>query len=114
MAASAHPTRHLRQAKDLADSRYFENLTVADLARSAGLSPAHFSRMLRSAFGEPPHRYLLTRRLERAAALFRATNWSVARISVAVGLPGVGSFTSSFGRRYGQSPRAYRRSLAEP
>ena len=111
MAANAHPVRHLRRAKDLADSRYFENLTVADLARAAGLSRAHFSREFRHVFGEPPHRYLLTRRLERAAALLRATDWSVARISVAVGLPGVGSFTTSFGRIYGQSPTSYRRSL---
>ena len=65
---ASHPiARHLVRAKDLADARYAEPLTVADLARTAGLSQAHFSREFRRAFGESPHVYLLTRRLERAA-----------------------------------------------
>ncbi len=62
------PARHLLRAKDLADARYFEPLDVDDMARAAGLSRAHFSREFRRAFGESPHAYLLTRRLERAAA----------------------------------------------
>ena len=70
------PARHLLRAKDLADARYLEPLTVDDLARAARLSPAHFSREFRREFGESPHRYLLTRRLERAAALLRTTDWS--------------------------------------
>ena len=74
------PGRHLLRAKDLADARYAEPLTVADLAAAARLSPAHFSREFRAAFGESPHQYLLTRRLERAAALLRTTDWSVADI----------------------------------
>lgn len=102
------PERHLLRAKDLADSRYFEPLTVRDLARAAGLSPAHFSREFRRVFGEAPHRYLMTRRLERAAALLRTTDWSVARICFAVGLTGVGSFTTSFGRMFGMTPTGYR------
>jgi AraC-like DNA-binding protein len=102
------PVRHLLRAKDLADCRYFEPLTVADLARAAGLSPAHFSREFRRTFGETPHRYLLTRRLERAAALLRSTDRSVADICMAVGLRSVGSFTTSFGRMFGASPTAYR------
>jgi AraC-like DNA-binding protein len=102
------PARHLLRSKDLADARYFEPLTVADLAGAAGLSPAHFSGEFRRTFGESPHRYLMTRRLERAAALLRATDWSVAEICMAVGLTGVGSFTTSFGRMYGMSPTAYR------
>ena len=65
------PARHLLRAKDLADARYFEPLGVDDLAAAAGLSRAHFSREFRRAFGESPHAYLLTRRLERAAALLR-------------------------------------------
>lgn len=68
------PVRHLLRAKDLADSRYFDRLSVDALARRAGLSRAHFSREFRRAFCETPHAYLLTRRLERAAALLRATD----------------------------------------
>jgi AraC-like DNA-binding protein len=102
------PARHLLRAKDLADSRYFERLDVDDLARAARLSRAHFSREFRRAFGEPPHAYLLTRRLERAAALLRSTDRSVADICFSVGLQSVGSFTTSFTRTYGVSPTAYR------
>jgi AraC-like DNA-binding protein len=102
------PARHLLRAKDLADARYFEPLEVDDLAGAAGLSRAHFSREFRRAFGEPPHAYLLTRRLERAAALLRATDRSVADICLSVGLRSVGSFTTCFTRTYGVSPTAYR------
>jgi AraC-like DNA-binding protein len=105
------PARHLLRAKDLADSRFSEPLEVADLARAAGLSPAHFSREFRRAFGESPHAYLLTRRLERAASMLRTTDRSVADICVTVGLTSVGSFTTSFSRLYGQSPTAYRTSF---
>jgi len=105
------PVRHLLRAKDLADRRYFEPLTVGDLAAEAGLSPAHFSREFRSAFGESPHRYLLTRRLERAAARLRDTDRPVTEICFAVGLSSVGSFTASFTRIYGMSPSAYRASF---
>lgn len=106
--AFAPPARHLLRAKDLADARYFERLEVEDLARSAGLSRAHFSREFRRAFGESPHAYLLTRRLERAGALLRTTDRSVADICWSVGLQSVGSFTTSFTRTYGMSPTAYR------
>jgi AraC-like DNA-binding protein len=109
--AHVPPARHLLRAKDLADARYFEPLDVDDLARAAGLSRAHFSREFRRAFGEPPHAYLLTRRLERAAALLRSTDNSVAEICLAVGLQSVGSFTTSFSRTYGKSPTAYRDSF---
>src|SRR6266536_2538891 len=97
------PARHLVRAKDLADAHYSERLTVSDMARAAGLSRAHFSREFRKAFSEPPHSYLLTRRLERAAALLRNTDHSVAEICVSVGLSSIGSFTSSFTRTYGLS-----------
>jgi AraC-like DNA-binding protein len=109
MAVSfAPPARHLLRARDLADARYFEPLGVEDLAHAAGLSRAHFSREFRRAFGESPHAYLLTRRLERAAALLRSTDRSVIEICLAVGLQSVGSFTTSFTRTYGSSPTAYR------
>src|SRR3954447_1060470 len=106
--AFAPPARHLLKAKDLADARYFEHLDVDDLAAAAGLSRAHFSREFRREFGESPHAYLLTRRLERAAALLRSTDHGVAEICLSVGLQSVGSFTSSFTRPFGVSPTAYR------
>jgi len=106
--ASVPPARHLLRAKDLADARYSEPLTVDDMARAAGLSRAHFSREFRRAFGESPHVYLLTRRLERAAALLRTTDHTVADICIAVGLDSIGSFTTSFGRMFGRTPTAYR------
>ena len=102
------PARHLLRARDLVDARYFEPLGVDDLASAAGLSRAHFSREFRRAFGEPPHAYLLTRRLERAAALLRTTDRSVADVCFSVGLRSLGSFTTSFTRTYGVSPAAYR------
>ncbi|HEV2980494.1 MAG TPA: helix-turn-helix transcriptional regulator [Solirubrobacteraceae bacterium] len=108
------PARHLLRAKDLADARYFEPLSVDDLADAAGLSRAHFSREFRRVYGESPHAYLLTRRLERAAALLRATDNSVASICFSVGLQSVGSFTTSFTRTYGVSPTAYRATFPAP
>jgi AraC-like DNA-binding protein len=106
--ATVHPARHLLRAKDVIDARYREPLDVPALARAAHLSPAHFSREFRRAFGEAPHQYLLTRRLERAAALLRSTDRTVADICVTVGLLNVGSFTTSFGRAFGLSPAAFR------
>lgn len=106
--AAVSPIRHLQRAKDLADVRYSEPLQVADLARVAGLSPWHFSREFRQEFGESPHRYLLTRRLERAAALLRTTDRQVIDICFLVGLRSVGSFTTSFRRMFGVTPTAYR------
>jgi AraC-like DNA-binding protein len=101
------PARHLLRAKALADARYREPLDVADLAAAARLSPAHFSREFKRAFGESPHQYLLTRRLQRAAELLLHTDWSVAEICFSVGLRSVGSFTS-FTRMHARSPTAYR------
>ena len=108
MTTFVPPARHLLKAKDLADARYFEPLGVDDLAHAAGLSRAHFSREFRAAFGESPHSYLLTRRMERAAALLRTTDRSVADVCLSVGLQSIGSFTTSFKRTYGMSPTAYR------
>lgn len=108
------PARHLLRAKDLVDARYFDPLTVADLARAAGLSRAHFSREFRHTFGESPHQYLLTRRLERAAALLRNTDRTVTEICFTVGLSSLGSFTVTFGRIYGMTPLEYRASFPPP
>jgi AraC-like DNA-binding protein len=90
------------------DGCYPEPLRVADLARAAGLSAAHFSREFRRWFGEPPHAYLVARRLERAAALLVSTDLTILEICTAVGLSSVGSFTTSFRRRYDLTPAAYR------
>lgn len=100
--------RFLLRAKDLMDARYAESLDVAGLASAAGLSQAHFSRLFKQAYGESPHGYLLTRRLERAAALLRNTDHAVADICMEVGLSSVGSFTTSFKRMFGATPMAYR------
>jgi AraC-like DNA-binding protein len=102
------PARHLLRARDLADARYSERLDVGDMARAAGLSKAHFSREFRRAFGESPHHYLLTRRLERAAALLRMTDWTVAEVCFSVGLQSIGSFATSFKRTFGETPTQYR------
>jgi AraC-like DNA-binding protein len=106
--AFAPPARHLLRARDLADARYREQIGVEEMAGAAGLSRAHFSREFKRAFGESPRSYLLTRRLERAAALLRNTDRSVADICLSVGLRGIGSFTSSFKRHFAMTPTAYR------
>ena len=105
------PARYLLRAKDFVDAHYAENITVADLAAAAGLSRSHFTRMFTRTFGESPHAYLQTRRLERAAALLRYTDRSVADICVMVGLASIGSFTTSFARVFGLPPAAYRASM---
>lgn len=105
------PARHLLRARDLADHRFAERVDVDDMARAAGLSRAHFSREFKGAFGVSPHAYLLTRRLERAAALLRTTDRTVIEICLDVGLQSVGSFTTSFKRAYGRTPARYRASF---
>ena len=105
------PERHLLRARDLADARYADAVTIADMARAAGLSTAHFSREFTRTFGETPHRYLLTRRLERAASLLRTTDRRVVDVCFLVGLGSVGSFTTSFRRMFGMTPTQYRQSL---
>ncbi len=103
--------RHLLRGRDLADLHYADAdppVDVDAMASAAGLSRAHFSRAFKEAFGVSPHVYLLTRRLERAAALLRHTDRSVADICVEVGLSSVGSFTTSFKRMFGCTPAAYR------
>lgn len=108
---SPPPARHLLRAKDLVDARFAEPLTVDEMASAAGLSRAHFTRAFAATFGESPHAYLQTRRLERAAAMLRNTDRSVADICMSVGLSSVGSFTTSFTKAFGTPPTAYRSSF---
>jgi AraC-like DNA-binding protein len=102
------PARHLLRARDFADRRYAEPIGVDAMAAAAGLSRAHFSREFSRTFGESPKAYLITRRLERAAALLRNTDRSVSEICLDVGLVGLGSFTTSFKRHFGRTPTEYR------
>lgn len=102
------PSRHLIRARDLVDRRYADPLEVEDMAAAAGLSRAHFIREFKRWFGETPRAYLLTRRLERAAALLRGTDHSVLEVCTSVGLRSLGSFNVSFKRMYGMTPTEYR------
>jgi AraC-like DNA-binding protein len=106
--------RHLLRARDLVDSRYAEPLDLDALARAAHVSSRHFSRSFRRTFGETPHQYLLTRRIERARYLLRTTDMQVAEVCLAVGFNSVGSFTTTFRRQVGVSPTEYRREVGGP
>jgi AraC-like DNA-binding protein len=98
---------HLRRARDLIDREYAKPLDVPTMARKALMSPAHFSRRFRAAYGETPYSYLMTRRIERAMALLRA-GISVTDACMAVGCTSLGSFSSRFSEIVGESPTAYR------
>src|SRR5262245_15112088 len=84
------------------------------MANTAHVSPRHFSRSFRRVFGETPHQYLVSRRLERARHLLRTTDDTVAEICLSVGFTSVGSFTTSFTRHVGVSPTTYRRGTSSP
>jgi transcriptional regulator GlxA family with amidase domain len=98
----------LRRARDLMDREYAEPLDVPALARAALMSPGHFSRSFRAAYGETPYSYLMTRRIERAKALLRRGDLSVTEVCFAVGCTSLGSFSSRFTELVGESPSAYR------
>lgn len=99
---------HLRRARDLIDREYSRPLDVAALARAALMSTAHFSRQFRAAYGETPHAYLMTRRIERAKALLRRGDMSVTEVCLEVGCSSLGSFSARFAELVGQTPTAYR------
>ncbi len=90
------------------DRAYAEPLDVPALARTALMSPAHFSRQFRAAYGETPYSYLMTRRIERAKALLRRGDMSVTDVCMAVGCTSLGSFSSRFTELVGETPTAYR------
>ena len=103
------PERHLLRARDHADAAFADpELDVPALARRAHASVAHFSRTFKETFGETPHQYLQTRRIERAQELLRLSELSVSEICLAVGYTSVGSFSATFKRTVGQSPSAWR------
>src|SRR5580700_4472515 len=99
---------HLRRARDLIDREYARPLDVPTMAQHAFMSPAHFSRQFREAFGETPYGYLMTRRIERAMALLRRGDLSVTDVCMAVGCTSLGSFSARFTEIVGESPSAYK------
>jgi AraC-like DNA-binding protein len=109
MARSSVPlARHLLRVRDLIDRDYAEELDIAALAAGACVSPSHFRRSFKETFGETPHRYLMTRRMERAKALLREDRLTVTEVCLAVGCTSLGSFSTQFRRFVGESPSAYR------
>jgi AraC-like DNA-binding protein len=99
---------HLRRARDLMDREYAKPLDVPAMARAALMSPSHFARQFRAAYGETPYGYLMTRRIERAKALLRLGTLSVTEVCVEVGCTSLGSFSTRFTELVGETPSAYR------
>ena len=100
--------RRLRRARDRMDRDYALPLDVPALARGAYMSPGHFQRSFRAAYGETPYSYLMTRRIERAKALLRRGDMSVTEVCFEVGCTSLGSFSSRFTELVGETPSAYR------
>ncbi len=108
MSADIDELRRLRRARDRMDREYAEPLDVPALARTALMSPAHFSRRFREAYSETPYSYLMTRRIERAKALLRRGDMNVTDVCFAVGATSLGSFSARFTELVGETPSAYR------
>lgn len=98
----------LRKARDRMDREYAEPLDVPALARTALMSPGHFQRSFREAYGETPYGYLMTRRVERAKALLRRGDMTVTEVCMAVGCSSLGSFSARFTELVGETPSSYR------
>jgi transcriptional regulator GlxA family with amidase domain len=107
--AAEEANRRLLRARDAMDRAYAEPLDVPALARIALVSPAHFIREFRAAFGETPHRYLQRRRVERAMFLLRTTDRAVTEICLEVGFASLGTFSRTFRDVVGEPPTTYRR-----
>jgi transcriptional regulator GlxA family with amidase domain len=108
MSRDAALLRRLLRAKDRMDAASHEEWPVRRLARVSGVSEAHFARSFKEAFGVPPHRYLLTRRIERATALLRETDSSVTEIALETGWKSLGTFGRTFRDVTGESPSEVR------
>jgi transcriptional regulator GlxA family with amidase domain len=108
MGADLDELRRLRRARDRMDREYAQPLDVPALARTALMSPAHFSRRFREAYSETPYSYLMTRRIERAKALLRRGDLSVTDVCFAVGCTSLGSFSARFTELVGETPSMYR------
>ena len=108
MSATEDANRRLLRARDAIDRHFAGPMDVPALARVALMSPAHFIREFKATFGEPPHRYLQRRRIERAMALLRDSTWSITEIGLAVGFASPGTFSRTFKAVVGQSPSTYR------
>jgi transcriptional regulator GlxA family with amidase domain len=106
--ADLEELRRLRRARDRMDREYAQPLDVPALARTALMSPAHFSRRFREAYAETPYSYLMTRRIERAKALLRRSELSVTEVCFAVGWTSLGSFSARFTELVGETPSTYR------
>src|SRR3954471_782663 len=100
--------KNLRRARDQIDRESARPLDVPALARAAFMSPAHFSRQFRAAYGETPYSYLMTRRIERAKTLLRRGDLSVTDVCMAVGCTSLGSFSARFTELVGEPPSAYK------
>ena len=112
--ATEEQNRRLLRARDAMDRTYAQPLDIPTLARIAHVSEAHFIRTFRATFGEPPHRYLQRRRVERAMFLLRATGDSVTEICLDVGFTSLGTFSRTFAAIVGASPTEYRRTGTAP
>jgi AraC-like DNA-binding protein len=108
MSVDVEELRLLRRARDQMDREFAEPLDVPALARTALMSPAHFSRRFRAAYSETPYSYLMTRRIERAKTLFRNTDLSVTEVCMTVGCTSLGSFSTRFTELVGETPSSYR------
>jgi transcriptional regulator GlxA family with amidase domain len=108
MSADLDELRRLRRARDRMDREYAQPLDIPALARTALMSPAHFSRRFREAYSETPYSYLMTRRIERAKALLRRGDLSVTDVCFAVGCTSLGSFSARFTEVVGETPSMYR------
>src|SRR5690606_218474 len=108
MSVAVDELRRLRRARDRMDRESAQPLDVPAIARTARMSPPHFTRRFRDVYSETPYSYLMTRRIERAKALLRRGDLSVTSVCFAVGCTSLGSFSARFAELVGEPPSAYR------